>query len=63
VAWWSYQDTVGTWITRSLFATGSSSTSAVVLMTPFQTLSLVALAESSYRDRLYTYTVRLWVGR
>jgi hypothetical protein len=35
----SYQDTVGTWMARSLSATGSSWTSAAVLMTPFQTLS------------------------
>jgi hypothetical protein len=40
MAWWPYHDTVGTWIARSLSATGSSGTSATGLMTPFQTLSV-----------------------
>jgi hypothetical protein len=40
MAWRPYHDTVGTWIARSLSATGSSSTSATGLMTPFQTLSV-----------------------
>jgi hypothetical protein len=39
VMWRPYQGTVGTWIARSLSATGSSGTSTVVLMTPFQSLS------------------------
>jgi hypothetical protein len=40
MAWRPYHDTVGTWIMRPLSATGSSSTSAAGLMTPFQTLSI-----------------------
>jgi hypothetical protein len=40
MAWRPYQDTIGTWIARSLSSTGSSGTSATGLMTPFQTLSV-----------------------
>jgi hypothetical protein len=40
MTWRPYHDTVGTWIARSLSATGSSGTSATGLMTPFQTLSV-----------------------
>jgi hypothetical protein len=34
-----YQDTVGTWIARSLSVSGCSGTSATGMMTPFQILS------------------------
>jgi hypothetical protein len=40
MAWRPYLDSVGTWIARSLSATGSSGTSVAGLMTPFQTLSV-----------------------
>jgi hypothetical protein len=66
MVWRPYEETVGTWIAGSLFATGSSGTSATVLMTHFQTLSSSgggSIAASPYRDRLCTYTVHPWVGR
>jgi hypothetical protein len=40
MVWRSYQNTVRTWIVKSLSATRSSGTSAVGLMTPFQTFSV-----------------------
>jgi hypothetical protein len=63
MAWRPYQDTVGTWIVRSLSANGSSGTSAAVLMTPFRPCLLVLAATSPYRGRPCSYTVRPWVGR
>jgi hypothetical protein len=51
MAWRPYQDTVGTWIVRSLSANGSSGTSAAVLMTPFQTLSSSAGSDISIQGQ------------
>jgi ribonuclease HI len=63
VAWRSYQDTVGTWIARSLSASGSPGASAAVLMTPFQALSSSSGGGIFIQGQLCAYTVRLCVAR
>jgi hypothetical protein len=54
--------TICTWSTRSLSATRSTDTSAVGLMTSFQSLSSSGSSDISAQDRFCASTVRLWVA-